>query len=80
MGTEAIVEVHSPEELEFALSKGATLFIVNMWDRTTGILHKDQAKGLATMMPINAVSIAAGGISTVEEAAELGFYGCVNIQ
>jgi indole-3-glycerol phosphate synthase len=75
MGTEAIVEVHSPEELDYALSKGATIFLVNMWDRMTGVLHKEQAKGLASMMPMNAVSIAAGDIGSLEEAAELAFYG-----
>ena len=75
MGTEAIVEVHSPEELEYALSVGATIFLVNMWDRMTGRLHKDQAKGMASMMPMNSLTIAAGNIGTVEEAAELAFYG-----
>lgn len=75
MGTEAIVEVHTPNELEFALSRGATMFLVNMWDRATGQLFPDQAKGLANMMPMNAVSIAAGNIHTVEQALELGYYG-----
>lgn len=42
MGTEAIVEVHTPNELEFALSKGATIFLVNMWDRLTGELFPNQ--------------------------------------
>jgi len=75
MGTEAIVEVHTPNELEFALSKGATIFLVNMWDRMTGQLHIDQAKGLVSLMPMNSVAIAAGNIQTVEQAAELAFYG-----
>jgi indole-3-glycerol phosphate synthase len=42
MGVEAIVEVHTPNELEFALSKGATIFLVNMWDRLTGRLYPNQ--------------------------------------
>ena len=75
MGTEAIVEVHTPNELEFALSRGATIFLVNMWDRTTGKLFPDQAKGLANMMPMNAVSIAAGNIASLDDALELGYYG-----
>lgn len=69
------VQVHTPNELEFALGCGATMFLINMWDRSTGILYPDQAKGLASMMPLNAVAIAAGNIRTVEQAAELGFYG-----
>jgi hypothetical protein len=42
MGTEALVEVHTPNELEFALSRGATLFLVNMWDRMSGQLFTEQ--------------------------------------
>ena len=44
MGTEAIVEVHTQNELEFALSRGATIFLLNMWDRMTGKLFKDQVR------------------------------------
>lgn len=75
MGTEAVVEVHTPNELEFALSRGATIFLVNMWDRSTGKLFPDQAKGLANMLPMNAVSIACGNILSLDQAKELGFYG-----
>ena len=75
MGTEAVVEVHTPNELEFALSRGATIFLVNMWDRATGEHFPDQAKGLANMMPMNSVSIAAGNILTLDDALELGYYG-----
>lgn len=75
MGTEAICEVHTPNELEFALSKGATLFLVNMWDRMSGKLYMEQAKGLASMLPVNTIAMVAGNIHTVEQVMELGFYG-----
>lgn len=75
MGTEAVVEVHTPNELEFALSKGATIFLANMWDRASGRIFKDQAKGLASLMPMNSIAIAAGDIRTLDEVAELGLYG-----
>lgn len=75
MGIEAIVEVHTPNELEFALSKGATIFLANMWDRTTSRLFKEQAKGLSSMMPMNSVAIACGDIRTLEEVYELGLFG-----
>ena len=42
MGTEALVEVHTPSELEYALSVKATNFLVNNWDRMSGILYPDQ--------------------------------------
>lgn len=48
MGTEAVVEVHTPNELEFALSKGATIFLINMWDRMSGKLFSEQVQLLAT--------------------------------
>jgi indole-3-glycerol phosphate synthase len=48
MGTEALVEVHTPNELEFALSRGATMFLVNMWDRMSGKLFTDQVGGALT--------------------------------
>jgi len=75
MGTEAVVEVHTPNELEFALSRGATIFLVNMWDRITGEHYPDQVKGLISMMPMNAVAIAAGNIKSLTEACEMGYYG-----
>jgi indole-3-glycerol phosphate synthase len=75
MGTEALVEVHTINELEFALNKGATTFLVNMWDRTTGKLFSEQARGVASMLPINSLAIAAGNINDMEQVAELGFYG-----
>jgi len=75
MGTECIVEVHTPNELDFALSKGATIFLINRWDRTTGEFFPDQAKGLASKLPMNTIALAAGNIQTIEEVAELGFYG-----
>lgn len=42
MGTEALVEVHTPSELEYALSVKATNFLVNNWDRMSGILYPEQ--------------------------------------
>jgi indole-3-glycerol phosphate synthase len=42
MGAEALVEVHSPNELDFALGCGASLFLVNTRDRFTGIRYPNQ--------------------------------------
>lgn len=41
MGTEAVVEVHTPAELDYALSNAATILLVNMWDRLSGKLFVD---------------------------------------
>lgn len=42
MGTEAIVEVHTPDECEHALEIGATTLMVNNWDRVDGTWHQHQ--------------------------------------
>eukprot|EP01032_Pedospumella_encystans_P007915 gene7915-9434_t len=75
MGTEALVEVHTPSELEYALSVKATNFLVNNWDRMSGILYPDQAKGLINMMPMNALAIVAGNIKSMKEVIEFGNCG-----
>ena len=41
----------------------------------TGKHFPDQAKGLANMMPMNSVSVAAGNILTLDQGLELGYYG-----
>lgn len=50
MGTEALVEVHTPNELEFALNKGATMFLMNMWDRMSGKLFTDQVNQASKLL------------------------------
>eukprot|EP00981_Chlorochromonas_danica_P004922 scaffold988_cov165-Ochromonas_danica.AAC.24 len=75
MGTEALVEVHTPNEVDFALSRGATNFLVNMWDRMTGKLFSKQASAMASMFPMNSINIAGGNIHSPAQIAELGFYG-----
>jgi indole-3-glycerol phosphate synthase len=44
MGTEALVEVHTPNELEYALSRGATTFLVNLWDRSSLKFYPNQVR------------------------------------
>lgn len=75
MGTEALVEVHTPNELEYALEKGATMFLVNMWDRLSGQLMRNQAKYLTSMIPRNCIALAGGDIRTISQVMELGSVG-----
>jgi indole-3-glycerol phosphate synthase len=58
MGTEVIVEVHTPAECAKALEYGGGVIMVNQWDRVTGKLHRDQAYGIKNMIP-NEVSCIA---------------------
>lgn len=75
LGCEALVEVHTPNELEAALVLGATNIVATSWDRVENRLYDDQAKGLRHLIPDLIVAIAAGGISSMEEAAQLGDLG-----
>lgn len=75
MGTEALVEVHTPNELEFALEKSATMFMINMWDRFSGQVFRDQAKYMASMIPRNCVAIVGGDIRSYRQVMELGMVG-----
>jgi indole-3-glycerol phosphate synthase len=42
MGTDAIVEVHTPADLELAIEAGATIILINMWCRESGKLFPNQ--------------------------------------
>ncbi len=71
MGLEAIVEVHTPEEVAFAVSVGATVIAVNNWDRTKNELHLNQAAGLRKFIPDNIVTIATGSLVDAEQVKRL---------
>lgn len=61
LGTEALVEVHTPAELEKALEVGATNIVATNWDRVENQLYPEQAKGLKFAIPDLIVAVAAGG-------------------
>ncbi|CAM9560897.1 unnamed protein product [Scytosiphon promiscuus] len=76
MGTECIVEVHTPAEVEKALEHGASVIMVNNWDRITGKLYPKQAMAVRHLIPDQAscaciLTIASGGIASVEQAGRL---------
>ena len=80
-GVEGCVEVHTPNEVQFALEAGATLLICSDRDRATGILHRHQCLGLKGLIPPNIVALAAGGLggslADVRALAAAGFDGVV---
>jgi indole-3-glycerol phosphate synthase len=81
MGTEAIVEVHTPNECQHALELGASIIMVNNWDRADGSWHPEQAAEVRGLIPDNVVTIATGGIGSSEQAALLADAGfdCVGL-
>jgi len=80
LGMEALVEVHTADEVRLAAECGASLFLVNERDRSNGVLVTGQAASLAGVLPQDATCIAGGGISTIEQVRtlrEAGYDGVV---
>ncbi len=67
---DAIVEVHTKEELDYALSIGAEIIGVNNRNLTTFEVDTNTAIKLKQFIPDNIISIAESGISTVELAKQ----------
>ena len=76
MGIETAVEVHTENECDFALAVGATTLVCNNRDRTDGVLYAEQALGLKRDIPGYVLTIAASGISSINQVkqyAQAGF-------
>ncbi|KAL1511722.1 hypothetical protein AB1Y20_005010 [Prymnesium parvum] len=80
VGVEALVEVHTPEELCVATELGASLVLVTERDRATGQLVSGQAAALAPAIPPDVVCLACGDIRRLDQVRTLrraGFDGVV---
>lgn len=66
---------HFPLLAAYRFPPGATIFVVNLWDRMTGKYHPEQALGLSSMFPMNAVNLVAGDLHTVGHVEQLGHCG-----
>ena len=67
LGMDALVEVHNEEEMDLAVSVGATLIGVNNRDLSTFETDIDTTKRLATMVPSECVLVSESGINTPED-------------
>jgi hypothetical protein len=67
-------KVHSPKECEYALELGATIIMVNNWDRFEGQWYPNQAETVRRLIPDNVISIAAGGIGSSEQVSNPPHY------
>ncbi|CAM9732315.1 unnamed protein product [Choristocarpus tenellus] len=63
------------QECEKAMEYGASVIMINNWDRITGKLYPNQAMALRYMIPDVMLSIVAGGVDTVDKAAVLSDEG-----
>jgi indole-3-glycerol phosphate synthase len=64
LGLEALVEVHTQEEMERALRVGARVIGINSRDLHTFQMYPDRALELAPLAPADVTLVAASGIKT----------------
>lgn len=70
-GMDALVEVHTSEELKRAVASGAKLIGVNNRDLHTFEVSLATSLSLAAEMPLNAVSISESGLHTSDDLDRL---------
>jgi hypothetical protein len=58
MGTECVVECHTPNEVAYALEQGAMSLMLNCWDRVDGKWHPAQAEAVRRMVPDHVVTVS----------------------
>ena len=78
MNIEALVEVHTAEELKFALEINAKLIGINNRNLTTFEVDLNCCRELIQLIPNHVIKIAESGIDkpeTAKELANLGFNG-----
>lgn len=75
LGMEALVEVHTEEELDRALDVQATVIGVNHRDLDTFEVDPDRTKKLAPRVPSELILVALSGVSKRSEVQELGAAG-----
>ncbi len=73
LGLEALVEVHTAQELEIAVEAGAEIIGVNQRDLSDFSMHPEKFKELAPLLPKSIVSVAESGMKSIEEASILGY-------
>jgi indole-3-glycerol phosphate synthase len=75
LGMEALVEIHTREELVRALDAGARIVGVNARDLTTFKVNHDLALELAEGIPDSCVAVAESGIHSHEDVERLSAAG-----
>lgn len=75
IGLDTLVEIHSEEDLNWALNAGAQIINVNNRDLNTFEVDFNVAKKLASKIPDGIIKVAGSGILTVEDAHLMHEYG-----
>jgi indole-3-glycerol phosphate synthase len=76
---DALVEVHTPQELETALRSGATLVGVNNRDLTTFHVDLATSEALLPRIPAGVRAVAESGVRTPKDAHRLRRAGAANL-
>lgn len=71
LALDALVEVHTKEELQRALDAGATLIGINNRDLRTFVTSLDVTRELAPQVPEGVTLVSESGISTYDQLEEL---------
>ncbi|MCB1071817.1 MAG: indole-3-glycerol phosphate synthase TrpC [Chlamydiales bacterium] len=71
LGIDALVEVHTKEELHFAIEAGATIIGINNRDLKTFKVDLSNSLELIKLLPKECIKVAESGIKSVEDAQEL---------
>jgi indole-3-glycerol phosphate synthase len=71
LGLEALVEVHTKEEMATALAAGARVICINARDLHTFKMYPDRPLELAPLAPPGVTLVAASGLKTAEDLARL---------
>ncbi len=71
LGLEALVEVHTREEMETALAAGARLISINARDLHTFAMHPERALELAPLAPPEVTLVAASGLTGAADLERL---------
>lgn len=79
LGMEALVEVHTDEEMDIALDVEANVIGINHRDLDTFEVHPDQTAKLAPRARPGAIIVALSGVSTRREVEELGAAGARSV-
>jgi indole-3-glycerol phosphate synthase len=75
LGMEALVEVHTREEMETALAAGADLIGINHRNLHTFEMYMNRALELAPLAPPGVTLVAASGLKTTADLATLEWGG-----
>ena len=75
LGLDALVEIHSAEEMEIAAQSGATLIGVNNRNLRTFDVSLDVSRGMVKLAPPGATLVAESGLRSSDDLAELRTLG-----